>query len=53
MRDRMANLPPTQSIKRKTEGDSEKVCISVITKTVYKCDIYTYCVRWALPKVYI
>lgn len=25
MRDRMANLPPTQSIKRKTEGDTEKV----------------------------
>ena len=25
MRDRMANLPPTQSIKRKDEGEKEKV----------------------------
>jgi hypothetical protein len=36
MRDRMANLPPTQSIKRKTEGDTEKV------RPLLQISLYSY-----------
>lgn len=36
MRDRMANLPPTQSIKRKTDGDTEKVGITSLQDMVNK-----------------
>jgi len=36
MRDRMANLPPTQSMKRKEEGEKEKVGITSLQDMVNK-----------------